>query len=197
MPKIVIAEASGYVLNTLIARQTRQPEHPDDTLALLYPDDDGWAFDPAGKWEQGMPLIAEVATKIEKREDGFAVTVASQAEQTGRDILEAGLRAYLVAKAGPEIDVCVLLASRMVDELQQQELPIPPSLEQSMPSDSLLEVCLETQTEPEDWVSIDGPETGVGVESWYRHSDGTEAYVCDDQGDISVEVTAPVSRERG
>lgn len=197
MPKIAVAEASGYVLNVLVALQTRAPEHPDNTLALLYPDDDGWAFDPAGKWEQGMPLISEIATKIVKLRDVHVVTAAGAVELAGVGILEAGLRTYVASKAGYEVSIPILLATRMIEELEQQDLPIPGSLERSMPGDSLAEVCLETETEPEEWTPIDGEETGVGVESWYRHHDGREAYVCDDQGEITVEISDSAEREAG
>lgn len=50
------------------------------------------------------------------------------------------------------------------------------------------ELCKQTNTVASEWEAIDGPETGVGVESWWRHVDGREAYVCNDQGHITVEV---------
>lgn len=48
-------------------------------------------------------------------------------------------------------------------------------------------VADETDTATADWVSIDGPETGAGIERWFmnKHT-GEEAYVCDNQGDITV-----------
>jgi len=49
-------------------------------------------------------------------------------------------------------------------------------------------LCKQTGTTPDEWEAIDGPETGVGVEYWFRHGDGREAYVCDDQGEIRVDV---------
>lgn len=53
----------------------------------------------------------------------------------------------------------------------------------------LRELCEQTGTKKKDWESIDGPETGVGVELWFRNKKtGEEAYCCDDQGSITIEV---------
>ena len=50
-------------------------------------------------------------------------------------------------------------------------------------------LCEETGTSRRDWEEIYGPETGVGVERWFRNKrTGVEAYVCDDQGCITVEI---------
>ena len=188
MPKIAVAEASGYVLNVLLALVKWKDNHPDDTISRLYPDDDGWVFEPSRDWKQGMPLIDEVATKIEKRDGLYFVTADGIPEQVGRELLEAGLRSYLVVQSGPEISVSVLLGARMIEDLKAENAEIPPSLAESMPGDSLLELCLGTDTEPEDWEAIDGPQTGVGIENWYRRHDGTEAYVCNDQGNITFDL---------
>ncbi len=38
-----------------------------------------------------------------------------------------------------------------------------------------------------DWEEIDGPDSGVGVDHWFRNNKtNEEAYVNDDQGFISV-----------
>lgn len=55
----------------------------------------------------------------------------------------------------------------------------------------LKQLCEDTNTNAEDWESMDGPETGVGIERWYRHKDGKEAYTVDDQGSFTIEVTDP------
>jgi hypothetical protein len=39
------------------------------------------------------------------------------------------------------------------------------------------------------WKFIDGPETGVSVEYWLLHKSGVEAYVVNDQGDISISLS--------
>lgn len=55
-----------------------------------------------------------------------------------------------------------------------------------MPS-PLRTLCDATATGPDDWIAIDGPESGVGVDYWYRNkSTGAEAYVNDDQGHITI-----------
>lgn len=60
------------------------------------------------------------------------------------------------------------------------------------PNSALEALCQETGTTPEDWNSMDGPETGVGVERWYVHTaDGREAYTVDDQGSFTIEVSVP------
>ncbi len=53
------------------------------------------------------------------------------------------------------------------------------------------QVAAESDTYARDWQFIDGPETGVGVEYWLRHKDGREAYVVDDQGEVTIEVNQP------
>jgi len=54
----------------------------------------------------------------------------------------------------------------------------------------LSKLCKETGTTEDDWEDMDGLETGVGVESWFRHvSDGREAYCVEDQGEITVSVS--------
>lgn len=50
----------------------------------------------------------------------------------------------------------------------------------------LTQLCDETATSLNDWTEASGPETGVGVEYWFQHSNGNFAYICDDQGDISI-----------
>lgn len=54
----------------------------------------------------------------------------------------------------------------------------------------LAEIVYETDSCPTDWEELDGPETGVGIERWYRnrHS-GQEVYGCDDQGDVTLSFT--------
>ena len=50
-------------------------------------------------------------------------------------------------------------------------------------------LCEHSNTSPDEWDKIDGPETGVGVEAWYVHkASGQVAYCCDDQGHITVDV---------
>ena len=47
----------------------------------------------------------------------------------------------------------------------------------------------------EGWEEMEGPETGVGVEYWYYHAgSGYEAYVVDDQGHLTVEVSSREDR---
>jgi hypothetical protein len=59
-------------------------------------------------------------------------------------------------------------------------------------SDHVRELMDQTDTEADEWESMDGPQTGVGTEYWYRHIyDGREAYVVDDQGAITIEVSDP------
>jgi hypothetical protein len=56
-------------------------------------------------------------------------------------------------------------------------------------------VSQATNTRSKDREFIDGPETGVGVEYWLRHKDGREAYVCDDQGVVNIQVTRPIQEK--
>jgi len=58
-------------------------------------------------------------------------------------------------------------------------------------TDHMQKLAYETDTEISDWEPMEGPETGVGIEYWYRHRDGLEAYVVDDQGEITIEISKP------
>ena len=59
-----------------------------------------------------------------------------------------------------------------------------------MPPQIILAVAVKTGTAPGNWDYFDGPATGVGVEYWLRNAvDSLEAYVCDDQGELTVEIT--------
>lgn len=54
-------------------------------------------------------------------------------------------------------------------------------------------LCEHTNTKPEDWEELDGPESGNGVDYWFAniHS-GREVYVNDDQGHITVDLSMGV-----
>jgi hypothetical protein len=50
-------------------------------------------------------------------------------------------------------------------------------------------VATQSGTHPRDWQYIDGPATGVGAEYWLRNAvDALEAYVCDEQGELTIEI---------
>jgi hypothetical protein len=59
-----------------------------------------------------------------------------------------------------------------------------------MPAQIILAVAAKTGTASSDWNYFDGPTTGVGVEYWLRNTLAfLEAYVCDDQGELTIEIT--------
>jgi len=48
-----------------------------------------------------------------------------------------------------------------------------------------------TFTNPDEWEEDEGPETGVGVERWFWNPlHACKAYVCDDQGHLTVSIDA-------
>jgi hypothetical protein len=53
-------------------------------------------------------------------------------------------------------------------------------------------LCEGTGTEPSDWEEQDGPESRCGLDYWFvnKHT-GQTAYVNDDQGHITWEVSDP------
>lgn len=54
---------------------------------------------------------------------------------------------------------------------------------------SLSTIVAMSGTAESDWEPMDGPESGVGVEEWYvNEKAGLQAYVCDDQGNITAEI---------
>ena len=69
---------------------------------------------------------------------------------------------------------------------------IIPQLMAAMPNEfaSPLEVLASvTHTSAEDWESLDGPDSGVGVDYWYRHrGTGKEAYLNLDQDHLTISV---------
>lgn len=62
----------------------------------------------------------------------------------------------------------------------------------SMPQSSLtiLEKLADvTGTLAKDWEDLDGPDSGVGVDYWYRHrTSGAEAYINLDQDHLMISV---------
>ena len=62
----------------------------------------------------------------------------------------------------------------------------------AMPNESAspLEVLATvTHTSADDWESLDGPDSGVGVDYWYRHrGSGAEAYLNLDQDYLTISV---------
>ena len=51
-------------------------------------------------------------------------------------------------------------------------------------------LCEQTGTCGSDWVNMDGPESGVGVDHWfYNEATQQEAYVNEDQGHFTYEVS--------
>jgi len=62
----------------------------------------------------------------------------------------------------------------------------------AMPNESAspLEVLASvTHTSADDWESLDGPDSGVGVDFWYRHrGTGKEAYLNLDQDYLTLSV---------
>jgi hypothetical protein len=50
-------------------------------------------------------------------------------------------------------------------------------------------ICEESNTKPSDWVEVEGPETGVGIEQWYfNEAENLTAYCVNDQGHITCEI---------
>jgi hypothetical protein len=45
-----------------------------------------------------------------------------------------------------------------------------------------------TDTQPAVWEPMVGPDSRCGVDYWYRHPSGQEAYINDDQGHITISV---------
>jgi hypothetical protein len=91
---------------------------------------------------------------------------------------------------------------RVERPLKQLRKALPPDLpplpafeiekeqEVLMPSPVIRAVAVQTGTAPGNWEHFDGPATGVGAEYWLRNTvESLEAYVCDDQGELTIEVT--------
>lgn len=48
-------------------------------------------------------------------------------------------------------------------------------------------LCAETGTKPNEWQEVDGPDSGVGADSYFSHSDLGIWWVNDDQGTLIAE----------
>ena len=71
------------------------------------------------------------------------------------------------------------------------------SITMTEPSSVLQKLAFLTHTHEEDWEDLDGPDSGVGVDYWFRHrTTGAEAYANLDQDHltISVECIAGLNR---
>ncbi len=225
MPKILISEASVLALNVLAAFTFNKDWDAEGMVVnCTYPSDhDGWIYSPAtdpsqaeehilgekiawrclstGVWQAmrsvdlgDAPGAQWKAFDVEPTKDGKLSHRKQLFE--GPTPLVAAMRCAIAARhQADEIHLPMAVASRLVEALEDRNEDVPASLLDSMPGDCLAQLCDETDTEPEDWEPMDGPTTGVGEEYWYRHHDGREAYICDDQTDITVEVSHPTDRE--
>ncbi len=53
---------------------------------------------------------------------------------------------------------------------------------------ALNEPSKATGTRPDEWEFLDGPDSGCGVDYWLKQKPtGKEAYVKDDQGNVTVD----------
>lgn len=225
MPKILASEASGLALNVLAALTFRKAWDAEGVVVnCTYPSDgDGWIFDPVNNPSQAEEIILKEAIAWRRLSSGvwqaissndlgdapgaqwlnFAIVPVINDWPKSRKQLFEGQTPFIAAircaiayeHKGDEVQVPLALASRLIAALNDATAEIPASLQDSMPGHCLTQLCEETETEPEEWAVMEGPETGVGIEAWFRHKDGREAYVCDDQGEIGIEVNTPGERE--
>jgi|ERR1035441_3492310 hypothetical protein len=85
-----------------------------------------------------------------------------------------------------EIDTGVLGSTATVGRSIIRELMTAMPNEFASPLEVLASV---TDTSADDWKLLDGPDSGVGVDYWYRHRDtGQEAYLNLDQDHLSISV---------
>jgi len=108
--------------------------------------------------------------------------LAALTEQQGwnDDALLQILLAYVITR-GLEDDV--FAHAETVAEMESEGIPdLNPQ-----PMSALDHVVADSGLPAAEWTSIDGPETGVGAEYWYRHEPtGKTAYVCIDQGECTA-----------
>lgn len=57
--------------------------------------------------------------------------------------------------------------------------------------DPLQILCGETDTEPSEWEEIDGPQSRVGIDSWFKHPERGIWLVNEDQGHLSLSGEEP------
>lgn len=100
-------------------------------------------------------------------------------------------RAVYAEATAPSSKAAAEMASR------SEEMPAVSNGQEEGMSDVRKQIAEKTDTRPEEWEPCDGPETGVGMESWYFHSQTNQyAYVCQEQdGSITVEVTSGLDSE--
>lgn len=68
------------------------------------------------------------------------------------------------------------------------DIPFPVGEEHVVTIDYIDVIAHHTKTKPEEWTEADGPDSGVGVDYWFVHDDGTTCYVNYDQGHIVFEL---------
>lgn len=57
--------------------------------------------------------------------------------------------------------------------------------------DLIGKIARATGSRCQDWEGRDGPDSGVGVDYWFEHTDGCTAYVNVDQGEVSIQISQP------
>ncbi|HEV2392280.1 MAG TPA: hypothetical protein VG146_07950 [Verrucomicrobiae bacterium] len=69
---------------------------------------------------------------------------------------------------------------------QVAEQRILPVMGKHLPS-SLDVLAAVTRSRPEDWQVLDGPDSGVGIDYWFRNTEtGAEAYLNLDQDHLTI-----------
>lgn len=62
-------------------------------------------YSPRSKWQQGGPLMDAYLTASHRDPDGTCWATVGVSQCSGNDILEAFLRALVIERSGPEVDV--------------------------------------------------------------------------------------------
>ena len=115
------------------------------------------------------------------------------------DSKDYGREEYASAEKVDEAVACLSRVKKKADELDDdvdREYLIRVEFDEDQPfgeepQTAIEALSRETDTPIKDWEEIDGPDSGVGVDHWFRNKEtGREAYVNEDQGEFTVSAPA-------
>lgn len=106
MAKVKVAEASGMVLDYMVAR-CDQPDWTEED-ALLWIQNDEYKYHPSTNWSQGGAIIEREKIEILPmfNPEGWSARVAMRSKWLDAPTpLIAAMRCYAISELGPEVEV--------------------------------------------------------------------------------------------
>jgi len=173
----------NYHVSEVLREADTGPPYPEDNVLTLTDDQFIARYKPeeneqGGYYRQRDWTVPEDQVEIEKATAEHRIWTAGD-DDDGNFCISSGWhfvnRLYYIITELP---------------LENPDWIVQVPSDEDEPPDHMQKLMLETDTQADEWESMDGPQTGVGSVFWYRHDDGrTACVVVDDQGESTIWVT--------